>query len=63
MEKAVVIATYRNGTGDVGFSDSYFSVSASAVLTNSTTLTVYRGEEGQGINVSPILDWQVIEFT
>lgn len=60
--KSVVIATHRNGRADLGLSDTTFSISASGVLTNSTTLTVQRGDGGVGVDVNPVLDWQVIEF-
>lgn len=63
--KSIVIATFRNGHGDSALnSDTNVSISASGVLTNSTTLTVFRGSGGvfNNPNPYPTLDWQIIEF-
>lgn len=58
--KSVVIATYMNGLASRF--DGTWSISASGVLTNSTTLTVHRGNASTGPSDPPTLHWQVIEF-
>lgn len=63
VTKTIVLATYRNGRALFSSNtDTTFTVSASAVLTNATTLTVYRGNIATGEPVNPTLDWQVVEF-
>ena len=57
--KSIVIATYRSGRTKEDTTN--YAVSASAVLTNSTTLTVYRGRASPNVD-NPTLDWQVVEF-